>query len=267
MGDEVKKRVRVYRPLTGGALVGNLVLVVVAICVAFILGLTQVSLSVVLSNLVVGMVAAGVLAYIGSGWAMAGIALVFFLGPVVTRFVLDGAQLSIRVWFMAILAGWILGALVRRTRDRELPPRGSEERPVLQWWVRGKRFEERNPTLAQVEAKIRALDGRDRTLVILRDRARELDLCGDAATGILVFRTEDTKDESLWEVPFSAEVDDQDSVETAMGDVSAPVARGLLVDADEASSIARGFHGGRTVAGSAGIWRGEDVLTVRPSLP
>lgn len=131
LGGEVKRRVRVYRPLTSGALVGNLVLVVVAICLAFILGSAQVSLWVVLLNLVVAMVAAGVLAYIGSGWAMAAIALVFFLGPVVTRFVLDGAQLSIRVWFMGILAGWILGALVRRIRDRGLPARGSEERPVL----------------------------------------------------------------------------------------------------------------------------------------
>ncbi|MDM7889845.1 hypothetical protein QUG98_15435 [Curtobacterium sp. RHCJP20] len=156
---------------------------------------------------------------------------------------------------------------MRRIRDRGLPARGSEERPILQWWVRGKRFEEPNPTLAQVEAKIRALDGRDRTLVILRDRARELDLCGDAATGIIVLRTEDAKDESLWEVPLGAEVDDQDSVEIAMGNVSAPIARGLLVGADEASSIARGFHGGRTVTGSAGTWRGEDVLTVRPWLP
>lgn len=263
----MKKRVRVYRPLARGALVGNLVLVVVAICVAFVLGLTQVRLSVVLLNLVVAMVAAGVLAYIGSGWAMAAMALMFFLGPVVTRFVVDGAQLSIRVWFMGILAGWALGALVRRIRDRGLPARGSEERPILQWWVRGKRFEEPNPTLAQVEAKIRALDGRYRTLVILRDRARELDLCGDAASGIIVFRTEDAKDDSLWEVPLGAEVDDHDSVETAMGDVSAPVARGLLVGVDEASSIARGFHGGRIVAGSAGTWRGTDVLTVRPSLP
>lgn len=41
---------------------------------------------------------------------------------------------------------------MRRIRDRGLPARRSEERPVLQWWVRGKRFEERNPTLAQVEA-------------------------------------------------------------------------------------------------------------------
>lgn len=77
LGGEVKKRVRFYRHLTSGALVGNLVLVGVAICVAFVLGLTQVSLSVVLLNLVVAMVAAGVLAYVGSGWAMAGIALVF----------------------------------------------------------------------------------------------------------------------------------------------------------------------------------------------
>lgn len=248
-------------------LVGNLVLVVVAIYVAFVLGLTQVRLSVVLLNLVVAMVAAGILATIASGWAMAGIAVVFLLGPVVTRFVLDGAQLSIRVWFMGILADLILGALVRRIRDRGLPAHRSEELPILQWWVRGKRFKEPNPTLAQIEAKIRALDGRDRTLVVLRDRARELDLCGDAAAGIIVFRTEDTEDESLREVPLGAEVDDQDSVEIAMGNVSAPIARGLLVGADEASSIARGFHGGRTVTGSAGTWRGEDVLTVRPWLP
>lgn len=267
LGGDVKKRVRVYRPLTSGSLVGNLLLVAVAISVAFVLGLSQVSLSVVLINLVVAMVGAGVLAYVGSGWAIAGIVLLFFLGPVLTRFALDGAQLSVRVWFMGIVAGWVLGALVRRIRDRGLPARSAEEGPVLQWWVRGKRFEERGPTVAQVEAKIRALDGRERTLVILRDRARELDVCGDAANGIIVFRTEDSSDEARWEVPLGAEVDDDDSVETAMGDVSAPVARGLLVDAHQASSIARGFHGGKSVAGPAGTWRGEDVLTVRPSFP
>ena len=71
LGGDVKKRVRVYRPLTSGSLVGNLLLVAVAISVAFVLGLSQVSLSVVLINLVVAMVGAGVLAYVGSGWAIA----------------------------------------------------------------------------------------------------------------------------------------------------------------------------------------------------
>ncbi len=239
----------------------------IAVGAAFVLGLSQVSLSVVLLNLAIAVAGAGVLAFIGSGRAIAGMVLLFFLGPVLTRFVLDGAQISVRVWFMGILAGWVLGALVRRVQDRGLPASGVAEWPDLRWWVRGRRFEERDPTLAQVEAKVRALDGRDRTLVIMPDGARELDLCGDAATGIIVFRTEDSGDESRWEVPLGAEVDDDDRTETAMGNVSAPMARGLLVDAREASSIAREFHGGRSVAGPAGTLRGQAVMSVRPSLP
>ncbi|UFU13759.1 hypothetical protein LQK89_14805 [Curtobacterium sp. C1] len=239
----------------------------IAVGAAFVLGLSQVSLSVVLLNLAIAVAGAGVLAFIGSGRAIAGMVLLFFLGPVLTRFVLDGAQISVRVWFPGIVAGWVLGALVRRVQDRGLPASGVAERPVLHWWVRGRHYEERDPTLEQVEAKVRALDGRDRTLVIMHDGARELDICGDAATGIIVFRTEDSGDESRWGVPLGAEVDDDDRAETAMGDVSAPVARGLLVDAREASSIAREFHGGRSVAGPAGTLRGQAVMSVRPSLP
>lgn len=63
----------------------------IAVGAAFVLGLSQVSLSVVLLNLAVAGAGAGVLAFIGSGWAIAGMVLLFFLGPILTRFVLDGA--------------------------------------------------------------------------------------------------------------------------------------------------------------------------------
>ncbi|WP_288468467.1 hypothetical protein [uncultured Curtobacterium sp.] len=262
----MKKKARVYRPLTSGSITGNILLVVIAVGAVFVLGLSQVSLSVVLLNLAIAVAGAGVLAFIGSGRAIVGMVLLFFRARS-SRGSRSMAQISVRVWFMGIPAGWVLGALVRRVQDRGLPASGVAEWPVLRWWVRERRFEERDPTLAQVEAKVRALDGRDRTLVILPDGARELDLCGDAATGIIVFRTEDSGDESRWEVPLGAEVDDDDRTETAMGNVSAPMARGLLVDAREASSIAREFHGGRSVAGPAGTLRGQAVMSIRPSLP
>lgn len=118
------KMVRVYRPLTSSAVLGNLVLVAFAISAAMVLGLSQVTLSIVLLNLAIAIVITGVLAFIGSGWTVAGAVLLFFLGPILTRFVLVGAVLSVRVWFLGIMAGWVLGALLRRLHDRDLPHSG-----------------------------------------------------------------------------------------------------------------------------------------------
>lgn len=118
------KMVRVYRPLTNSAVLGNLVLVAFAISVAMVLGLSQVTLSIVLLNLAIAIVIVGVLAFIGSGWTVAGAVSLFFLGPILTRFVLVGAVLSVRVWFLGIMAGWVLGALLRRLHDRDPPHSG-----------------------------------------------------------------------------------------------------------------------------------------------
>ncbi|PZF55379.1 hypothetical protein DEJ23_11900 [Curtobacterium sp. MCSS17_008] len=105
-------------------MLGNLVLVAFAISAAMVLGLSQVTLSIVLLNLAIAIVITGVLAFIGSGWTVAGAVLLFFLGPILTRFVLVGAVLSVRVWFLGIMAGWVLGALLRRLHDRDLPHSG-----------------------------------------------------------------------------------------------------------------------------------------------
>jgi len=104
--------------------IGNILLVAIAIGVAMVLGSSQVTLSNVLLNLAIAIAMAGVLAFIGSGWTVAGAVLLFFLGPILTRFVLVGAVLSVRVWFLGIMAGWVLGALLRRLHDRDLPHSG-----------------------------------------------------------------------------------------------------------------------------------------------
>jgi hypothetical protein len=202
---------------------------------------------------------------------MVGLAVAFFGGPLATKFLLVGAQLSIQTWFMSLIAGWTLGALARRYAERGLPGRDRASGPALQWWVRGRRYVQNSPTAAQVEAKVRGLDGRERTLVIVIviviDRDRQINICGDAAGEIIVFRTEDATDEERWELPLGGAVDASDVVKIAMGNVSAPVARGLALDVEAALKIVEAFLAKKRVDEAAGTWSGGDVLTVRPSLP
>lgn len=265
-GTALKKRVRVYRPLSRAGVFGNLLLIVVTLAVALFLGTDQLPFSAVVVSLGIAIVLAGALAFIGSGWAMAGLVVLLFAWPIATRFVLVGAQLSIRAWFMGLIAGWTCGALLRRFADRGLTGRGLRESAVLRWWIRSKRFEQSAPTIAQLEAKITSLDGRDRSLVVLRDGLRQLEVCGDANGRMIVFLSEDVSDPSRWEVPKSGVVDPTDSVEIAMGDVSAPVAQGLTLSADAALPAARAFVARKRVQSDAGVLRGEDVLLVRPEL-
>ncbi|WP_285300970.1 hypothetical protein, partial [Klebsiella pneumoniae] len=85
---------------------GNLLLIVVTLSVALFLGTDQLPISAVIVSLGIAIVLAGALAFNGSGWAMAGLVVLLFAGPIATRFVLVGAQLSIRAWFMGLIAGW-----------------------------------------------------------------------------------------------------------------------------------------------------------------
>ncbi len=258
---------RVYRPLSRAGVVGNVVLIAFTIAVALFFGLQQLTFPVVLANVLLGIAVAGLLGFLGSGWAMVGLAVAFFGGPLATKFLLVGAQLSIPTWFMALIAGWTLGALARRYVDRGLPGRDQLSGPALQWWIRGRRYVQNAPTATQVEAKIRALDGRERTLVIVTDRDRQINICGDARRDLIVFRTEDVTDDERWELPLGGKVDESDVVEIAMGNVFAPVARGLTLNVGSALKIVEAFLSNKRVEGIAGTWRGGDVLTVRPSLP
>ncbi|MCS6579524.1 Imm1 family immunity protein [Curtobacterium poinsettiae] len=258
---------RRYRPLSRAGVVGNIALIALTGAVAFFFGLQQLTFPVVLANVLLAVTLAGLLGFLGSGWAMLGLAVAFFGGPLATEFLLVGAQLSIQTWFMSLIAGWTLGALARRHVDRGLPGRDRASGPALQWWVRGRRCVQNSPTLAQVEAKVRALDGRERTLVCVIDRDRQINICGDAAREVIVFRTEDVTDGERWELPLGGPVDASDVVEIAMGNVSAPVARGLTVDVEAALKIVEAFLAKKRVDSGAGTWRGGEVLTVRPSLP
>lgn len=263
----MKKRVRVYRPLSRAGVYGNVILIVVAIAAGLFFGLSQLVLPVALTNVAIAVAVAGFLGFFGSGWAMVGLAAAFFLGPIATRFAFVGAELSIRAWFMGLIAGWALGALVRRRSDRNLPARQRVTGPVLQWWVKGKRFEEESPSTAQVEAKIRALDGLQRTLVIVSDSQRQINICGNASERLIVFRTEDSSDENAWQIPQSGPVHEDETVEISMGNVSAPVARGLTLDLQSALQSAEDFLAGRRLRIGSGVRRGVDVLRVKPSLP
>jgi len=262
----LKKRIRVYRPLSRAGVLGNLLLIVVTLSVALFLGTDQLPISAVIVSLGIAIVLAGALAFNGSGWAMAGLVVLLFAGPIATRFVLVGAQLSIRAWFMGLIAGWTCGALLRRFADRGLTGRERAAPTVLRWWIRGKRFEQAAPTIAQLEAKVTSLDGHDRSLVVLRDGTRQLEICGDASGRMIVFLSDDVGDPSRWELPKGGVVDPSDRVEMAMGDVSAPIARGLTLSADEVLAIAQAFVAGKRVQSSGGVLRGEDVLLVRPEL-
>ncbi|MGU3411789.1 hypothetical protein ACLBWP_16945 [Microbacterium sp. M1A1_1b] len=242
-------------------------MIALAISVGLFFGLNQLSFQVALTNVLVAVVIAGALGLVGSGWAMVGLATVFFLGPLMTRFLLTGAELSIRAWFMGLLAGWVLGALVRRRLDKNLPAQRRTAGPVLRWWVKGKQFEQESPTAAQVEAKIRALDGVRRTLVMVIHDKREIDVCGNANDRLIVFRTEDSTDENAWELPHSDVLRSGESVEIAMGNVSAPVSRGLTLDPQSAIRAADTFLTGKKSLGEDLVQRGVDVLRVRPSLP
>jgi len=241
------------------------VVVAFTTAVAFFFGLQRLALPVVVTNVVVAIVVAGLLGFLGSGWAMAGLAAAFFGGPLATKFLLVGSQLSVQTWFMGLIAGWTLGALARRYVDRGLPGHGRVSGPALQWWIRGRRYVQNAPTAAQVEAKVRALDGRERTLVIVVDRGRQINICGDARRRLIVFRTEDVTDDERWELPLGGPVDASDVIEIAMGNVSAPVARGFTLNVESVLKIVEAFLAKKRVDGVAGTWRGGEVLTVRPS--
>lgn len=256
-----------YRPLSRAGVVGNVFLIVAATGVGLYFGLQQLAWSVALANVLLALGIAGVLGYVGSGWAMAGLAAAFFLGPMATRFASVGAELSIRAWFMGLIAGWTLGALVRRGADRGLPARHRTGGPALQWWVKEKRFAEASPTRAQVQAKICALDGIARTLVIVTDGPREINVCGDADNRLLVFRTENSSDDDLWELPHGGPVREDETVEVAMGNVTGPVALGLTVDLRFAVEMVDDFLLKNRVRGGIEIRQGVEVLTIRPSLP
>jgi len=86
--------------------------------------------------------------------------------------------------------------------------------------------------------------------------------CGDAISAVIVIRTDDVSDGSLWDLLLGSPVDGADGVETATKIPSAPVARGLLVDAGGEASLVRN----EDVHGSSATRRGADVLTARPSL-
>jgi len=247
--------------------VGNIALIAFAIAVAFFFGLQPLTLPVVLANVLIAFTLAGLLGFLGSGWAIAGLAVAFFGGPLAARFVLVGAQLSVQTWYMSLIAGWTLGSLIRRSVDRDLPGHDAAAGPLLQWWIRGRRYVLRAPTVAQVEAKIRALDGRERTVVIVMDGARQINVCGDAARALIVFRTADVTDDERWEIPLGGPVDATDVIEIAMSNASAPVARGLTLDVASAMPIVAAFLARKEIEGVAGTWRGAEVLTVRPSLP
>lgn len=260
-------RVRRYRPLDRTGVGSSITLITFTTAVAFFFGLQQLTFPAVLANVLLAVAVAGFLGFIGSGWAMVGLAVAFFGGPLATKFLLVGAQLSIQTWFMGLIAGWTLGALVRRHVDKGLPGLDRSSGPALQWWIRGRRYVQNAPTAAQVEAKIRALDGRARTLVVVVDEARRIDVCGDATREIIVFRTEDVTDEERWQVPLGSTVDASDTVEVAMGNVAAPVARGLTLNVEAALPVVEAFLAGKEADGVAGSMRGEEVLSVRPRLP
>jgi len=215
-----------------------------------------------LASVLLPFVVGFVLASFARNW-LVGVLMVLAVGvPLLQLAGLTGVPLARAAWFFSIFAGWFAGAMIgwRRTERRAS---AGECRHYLDWDLKGKTFREWSPSAAQVEAKVRALDGQQRAMVsIVRDHAR-LDVCNGTRSQFVVFEAADVRDDNSWRMP--AKPSQAGEVEVRLGDVTAPVDRGLLIDLESAVAIAMAFELGRTVQPEPDWWEGTQVLTVRPS--
>jgi hypothetical protein len=219
-------------------------------------------MALVLTSVVLPFGVGVVLASFRRGWLI-GVLMLLAVGvPLLGLAGLTGFPLGRAAWFLSVLAGWFVGAIVGSRRDQHGTGPGGDQHH-LDWDVRGKTFREWSPTVAQVEAKVRALDGRDRTLVsVVRGHGR-LDVCNGANGLFVLFEAGDVRDDASWRMPAKPALAEE--VEVRMGDIVAPVDRGLLIDLDRAVAIATAFALGTAVRPEPDWWEGPQVLTVRPS--
>ncbi|WIB15188.1 hypothetical protein DEJ34_13775 [Curtobacterium sp. MCPF17_050] len=216
----------------------------------------------VLSSVVLPFVVGAVFAAMGRGWLLGVLMLVAVGIPLLDVAGLTNFPLARAAWFLSVLAGWFAGAMIGQLRGQ----RGTEpeaKQHHLDWDVRGKSFREWSPTVPQVEAKIRALDGQERTLVSLVKGHGRLDVCHGAAGRFVLFEAGDVRDDASWRMP--AKPTDVGEIEVRLGNVVAPVNRGLLIDVEKAVTIATAFELGKSVRPEPDWWEGAQVLTVRPS--
>jgi hypothetical protein len=249
--------------MTRATIIWNTGIVVVLITLALtsaIRGSQPVSL--VLASVLLPFVVGVVLASFAREWLL-GVLMVLAVGvPLLQLAGLTGVPLARAAWFLSIFAGWFTGAMIGRRRG-ERRARTDDSRHYLDWDLKGRTFREWSPTAAQVEAKVRALDGQERAMIsVVRDHAR-LDVCGGTKGQFVVFEAADVRDDNSWRMP--AKPSHAGEAEVRLGNVTAPVDRGLLIDLESAVAITMAFELGRPVEPEPDWWEGTQVLTVRPS--
>jgi hypothetical protein len=249
--------------MTRATIIWNSGIVVVLITLASISAIQgSQPVSLVLASVLLPFVVGVVLASFGREWLL-GVLMVLAVGvPLLQLAGLLEVPLERASWFLSILAGWFIGAMIgRQWGERRARTEGS--RHYLDWDLKGKVFREWSPTAAQVEAKVRALDGQERAMVsIVRDHAR-LDVCNGTKGQFVVFEAADVRDDNSWRMP--AKPSHAGEVEVRLGDLTGPVDRGLLIDLESAVAIATAFELGRAVQPQPDWWEDAQVLTVRPS--
>jgi hypothetical protein len=216
----------------------------------------------VLSSVVLPFVVGAVFAAFGRGWLLGVLMLVAVGVPLLDVAGVTGFPLARAAWFLSVLAGWFAGAMIGQQRgQRRTTPEAKQH--YIDWDVRGKSFREWSPTVAQVEAKVRALDGQERTLVSVIKGYGRLDVCHGAAGQFVLFEAGDVRDDASWRMP--AKPTHVADVEVRLGNILAPVNRALLIDLERAVAIATAFELGESVRPEPDWWEGSQVLTVRPS--
>lgn len=260
---ERESRRRATRPLSRTTAIWNsgIVVVFLALALASAMRGTEPA-DLVLSSVVFPFVVGAVLAVFGRSWLLGVLMLAAVGVPLLDVAGLIEFPLARAGWFLSVLAGWFVGAMVGQQRgQRGTPPEAKQH--YMDWDVRGKSFREWSPTVAQVEAKVRALDGQERTLVSVVKGHGRLDVCHGAAGQFVLFQAGNVRDDASWRMP--AKPTHVEEVEVRLGNVVAPVDRGLLIDLEEAVAIATAFELGQAVRPEPDWWEGTEVLTVRPS--
>lgn len=148
----------------------------------------------------------------------------FFVVLLGGTFWLEGAQgfQNIRgeatlSWGLYGIAGAIVGGNLRPDRKRM----AAQERSgvlLVNWKDGRKMIEDGNPSADSLAERLRALDGKKRTLVSAKRGSARMDFCGDADGAMVVYFSPDTSDDRLWSM-MSRPGADLGQTEVAIGDL------------------------------------------------
>lgn|GEM_PF-4562609 len=178
------------------------------------------------------------------GASQRGIAIGGFIGIILVFWFLSASQRELGVlqyaWILSALAGCVLArrefpwTARRNARQRSKSPDGLL---LLSGGSRrGRQIVDEDAAVSLV----RGLDGDGRSVVSVERYGARLDICGSAATGLIIFFNSRPDDLNSWSQVASTDQDGQ-KVDVRIGKVDVEFDSGELVDVEAASAILRTF--------------------------